>query len=126
MATAQILLVIAVAAMQPGPARPEPKPRIARISEEVALQRLRVAGVTDVRIVRRDSASVVLEGRVEGRRLLMRMDGTTGKVVSANDPARVIVPTGRPMGATVVLPQPIERDRIADPVLMREATRSPR
>jgi hypothetical protein len=127
------IVLIAGLAMQPGAGAhddhyrsPNLKPRIALISNEVAAQRLRVAGIDNVRIVGREARHILLEGVVGGRRMTLRMNAVTGEVVDARNPARIVLPVGRSERPRVTGPQlQLERSRIADPDLMREAVRSP-
>lgn len=104
--------------------RGELRPRIGLISNEVAVQRLRAAGVRNPVIVRRDAARITARGIVRGRLVTMHMDAKRGLTVVAGNPRQVIIPLG-------VAPNPmvrgsqlrVDRARVADPRLMRNAVR---
>ena len=128
------IVLLAGLAMQPAASghddhfrSPNLKPRIALISNEVAMQRLRVAGIGRVRLLGREPRYILLEGVVGGRTTRLRMDARTGLTVDARNPARIVLPLGsspRPRVTGSQLKE--ERPQIADPELMREAVRPPR
>jgi hypothetical protein len=102
------------------------RPRVGLISNEVAVQRLRVAGVRNSVVVGRDSNRILIQGTLRGRRALLSMDATSGVTVLANNPRQVIIPRGAALNPLVTGRQvPVNRARIADPRLMR-AVETPR
>jgi hypothetical protein len=99
------------------------QPRIGQISNEVAIQRLRTAGVENPQIVWRAGSQIIVEGIFEGRSATLRMDALQGHVTDEGDPARVII------GPGVAVEQPMitgpqlyqERSILSAPALMLDA-----
>jgi hypothetical protein len=118
------LLGVAAAA-QAQPRTPDIHNRIGNISDEVAVQRLRLAGVENPRILRREGQQIIVQGNVQGRETTLRVDALRGFVTEAANPAAVVVAPGVAAANPVVtgrqLLQP--RETLADPLLMREAVR---
>jgi hypothetical protein len=100
-------------------------PRIAQISDEVALQRLRSAGVQEPRVIRREDGRIVLQGMMGGRPTTLNMDALRGHAVDAADPSRMIVGPSAAVAPAVTGPQ-LRQDRgqLSDPALMRDAARA--
>lgn len=109
----------AVAAAQPtthGGHAEELRPRVGLISNEVAVQRLRLAGVQNPVVMRRERGRILIQGTVRGGRTLLSMDASSGVTVLANNPRQVIIPRGIARNPQVRGRQvPVDRSRIADP-----------
>jgi hypothetical protein len=98
------------------------RPRVGLISNEVAVQRLRLAGVRNPIVVGRERGRILVQGTVRGGRALLSMDASSGVTVFANNPRRVVIPRGIAQQPQVRGRQvPVDRSRIADPTLMRGA-----
>ncbi len=93
--------------------RGEMAPRLGLISDEVAVQRLTLAGVRAPEVLSRGPEGVALRGEV-----VLTLDPATGVVVDALAPGLVVVPLGNRAAPP---PEPVDRGRIADPALMRGA-----
>jgi hypothetical protein len=98
------------------------RPRIGVISNVVALQQLRMAGLANPRIVTRDATRIVVQGDIAGQPTILHMDPLRGGAVLAADPRRVIIPLGT-AAAPMVRGAQLRLDwaRIADPALMKGA-----
>ena len=128
-------LVSPVSAQPPAPpgsphthsrSRPEIRPRIGQISDEVALQRLRIAGVENPRVLRREGSAIVAQGSIGGQDATLRLDALQGRLVNTDAPAMSLAGPGaaaveRPMVNGRQLREP--RSALSDPALMRDAVR---
>lgn len=102
------------------------RPRVGLISNEVAVQRLRLAGVQNPMVVGRDRGRILVQGTVRERRALLSMDAASGVTVLANNPRQIIIQRGIAPNPQVRSRQvPVDRSRIAEPSLMR-AVQNPR
>jgi hypothetical protein len=119
---AGLALVVPAAAQQ---LTPDLQPRIGQISDEVALQRLRMAGIENPRVLRREGTDIIAQGSFQGRKATLRLDALRGRLVDTAAPSAVIVGPGatvaQPMVTGPQLPQ--ERSTLSDPALMRGAIR---
>jgi hypothetical protein len=106
---------------------PDLKPRIGLMSDEVALQRLRTAGIANPRVIRRERGRLVVEALVGSDTTTLYVDLLRGSVTNARNPAQIIVPIGRADRPQVTGPQlRVERERLADPSRMRNMVATPR
>jgi len=107
------------------PRVPDIRPRVGQISDEVALQRLRAAGVDNPRVLRREGTDILVQGSFQGRETTLRLDGLQGTLVDTAAPAKELLG----LGATIDRPQVTgpqlvaPRAALSDPALMREAVR---
>lgn len=100
-------------------------PRVGRMSDEVIVQRLRLDGVENARIVRRDGNTVRVQGMRAGRALQLEVEALTGKVFDVSTPNRRLMIGGAvaPQRPIIVGPQiSVARERLADPQLMNDVT----
>jgi hypothetical protein len=119
---AVLALVVPAAAQQP---TPDVRPRIGQISDEVALQRLRMAGVENPRVLRREGTDIIAQGSVQGREATLRLDALRGRLVDTANPSAVIAGPGAPVSQPSVTGPQLRQERsvLSDPALMREAIR---
>jgi hypothetical protein len=107
------------------PGAPNLRPRIGQISDEVALQSLRMAGIDNPRVVRREGTQIVAKGNMRGREVTLQLDTLQGRLVDMAAPS---VALGGP-GATVARPLisgpqlRAPRSALSEPMLMRDAIR---
>jgi hypothetical protein len=96
---------------------------VGKISDEVALARLKTAGVQNSAVVRRDDNKLILRGEVEGRSAEIEVDVMSGHAVDLGANRRTLI---GPQG-TFERPQitgrelPVDHHDIARPELMRNA-----
>ena len=112
------------------------KPRIGIISDDVARQRLKLAGVENAEILRREGQRIVARGVVGGQPVTLHMDALQGAITDAAEPQRRLngprvvgpgVMASAAAGADSAprsTPTVIERSRVADPELMRDAAKT--
>jgi hypothetical protein len=98
---------------------------VGKISDDVALARLKTAGVQNPAIVRRTNDKLILHGEVEGRAAEIEVNVMSGHAVDLSADRRLIGPQGtlaRPLitGREV----PVDHHDIARPELMQNAVRS--
>ena len=107
------------------PAAPELRPMVGLMSDEVALQRLRMAGVENPRVLRREGTDIVAQGTLQGRDTTLRLDAMQGRLVDTSAPTKALGGPGAVIEHPVVTgPQlNIPRAALSDPALMREATK---
>lgn len=106
---------------------PDLKPRIGLMSNEVALQRLRTAGIVNPRVLRREGDRLILQAVVGGEARTLHMDLSRGEVTDASNPSRVVLSVGRSDRPLVTGSQlQVDRRRLSDPALMRDTIRTPR
>jgi hypothetical protein len=109
------------AGAQPKVPSTEPQPIIGVISDEVARQRLRAAGIDQVAVVKREGDRIILRGAIDGQRVTLQMNALNGNVVDPRHPARrIVIPRTAPdrvAGPQVTVPQ----SRMSDAELMRGA-----
>jgi hypothetical protein len=117
------LLIASVAEAQP--VAPDIHNRVGAISDEVALQRLRSAGVENPRILRREDLQIVAQGTLRGRETTLRIDALRGAVIDTANPTALLVAPGLAVGRPEVTGRQLLQPRttLADPSLMREAVR---
>jgi hypothetical protein len=98
---------------------------VGKISDDVALARLKTAGVQNPTVVRRDDDKLVLRGEVEGRTAEIEVDVMSGHAVDLGADRRSLIgPQGtleRPLITGRELP--VDHHDIARPELMRNAVR---
>lgn len=111
------------------------KPRIGIISDDVARQRLKLAGVENAEILHRESQRIVARGVVGGHLVTLLIDTLQGTVTDAAEPSRKLsgpgvagpsVTTSASTGANSARPDSelvVNGARIADPELMRDAAK---
>ncbi len=105
------------------PAVPQVKPTVGQISDEVALQRLRMVGIENPRVLRREGTDILAQGRLQGRDTTFRMEALQGHLVDTAAPGRVLGGPGaavdRPLitGPQVTVP----RSALSEPALMSGA-----
>jgi hypothetical protein len=97
------------------------KPTVGQISDEVALERARTAGLSSQRVVRREGTRIFLEGMVEGRVVELEIDAMSGHAVEVGGERRLMIgPEGVLSRPSVSGPQvPVESRKLSDPALMR-------
>jgi hypothetical protein len=117
-----LALVISAAAQQP---TPDLRPRVGQISDEVALQRLRMAGVENPSVLRREGTEIIAQGNLQGRETTLRLYALRGRLVDADAPSAVIAGPGATVSRPVVTGPQLHHDRstLSEPALMREAIR---
>lgn len=104
---------------------PEIRPENGLISDEVAVQRLRAAGVDNPRVLRREGTDILLQGSFRGQATTLRLDALQGKLVDTAAPAKALSGPGATIDRPqVTSPQLITpRAGLSEPALMREAVR---
>jgi hypothetical protein len=119
---AGLALVVPAAAQQP---TPDLRPRIGQISDEVALQRLLMAGIENPRVLRREGTDIIAQGSFQGREATLRLDVLRGRLVDTAAPSAVIAGPGATVAQPLVTGPQLrqERSMLSDPALMREAIR---
>jgi hypothetical protein len=100
------------------------KPRVGRMSDEVIVQRLRLAGVENAQVVSRRDDVVVVRGAQAGQPKQFEVEALSGRVFDLSGGQRRLIIGGgaiepRPMINGAQIPQ--ERERFANPELMRNA-----
>lgn len=116
------LLVAGTAQAQQRP--PDIHNRIGAISDEVAVERLRLAGVENPRVVRREGSQIIVQGGVQGRETTLRMDAQRGGVTEAANPSVVLLAPGAAAARPAVTGRQLpERAIVANPALMRDVVR---
>jgi hypothetical protein len=115
-------LVLPAIAQQP---TPDLRPRIGQISDEVALERLRMAGVENPRLLRREGTEIIAQGYFQGRDATLRLDALRGRLVDPAVPSVVIAGPGATVARPVVTGPQLRQERslLSEPALMREAIR---
>ena len=93
------------------------------VSDEVALARLRTAGVENPQITRRQDFKVFITGTVQGQRTEIELDALSGQAVEAAGTRRMLIgPRGAIAQPHVTGSQvPVDHRNIANPALMRDA-----
>ncbi|ATQ78009.1 hypothetical protein CR152_28495 [Massilia violaceinigra] len=127
--TFSLLVLMAACASLPSPAAAHDddprgaKPRIGLISNDVALQRLRAAGVPGATVIKREQGVIVLRASIDGKPVTVHMDALNGNMVDPGNPARRIATPGiGRLPPMVSVPQlRVPRARLSEPDLMREA-----
>jgi hypothetical protein len=120
-----VIGLLGAGAAQAQPKTPDIHNRIGTISDEVAVQRLHMAGVENPRILRREGQEIIAQGSVQGRETTLRVDSLRGSVTEVANPAAVLVAPGAAAAHPVVTGRQLSQPpaTLADPSLMREAVR---
>jgi hypothetical protein len=93
------------------------------VSDEVALARLRSAGVENPQITRRQDTKVYITGTVQGQHTEIELDAISGHAVEATGARRMLI------GPRAAIDQPdvtgsqvpVDHRHIGNPALMRDA-----
>ena len=103
--------------------RRDPNPRIGQISDEVALQRLRVEGFDNPRILRREGTNIIMQGDRQGSQTTLRLDALQGRLFDTATPDQALGGPGAQMSSPMVsgLQVGIPRAALSEPNLMRDA-----
>jgi hypothetical protein len=106
-------------------AAPDLRPRVGQISDEVALQRLRMAGIENPRVVRRVGTEIIAQGTLQGRQATLRLDALQGRLVDTAAPSVALAGPGTTVAHPLITgPQLRElRSELSEPILMRDVIR---
>src|SRR5262245_39832130 len=112
-----VISLLGAGAAQAQRQAPDIHNRIGTISDEVAVQRLRMAGVENPRILRREGQHIIVQGGVQGRETTLRVDSLRGAVTEVANPAAVLVAPGAAAAHPVVTGRQLTQPRatLADP-----------
>ena len=92
------------------------------VSDEVALARLKTAGVQNPQIVRRQDTKVFMTGTVQGQHTEIELDGLSGHAVEATPARRMLIGPQGAIGQPHVTGTqvPVDHKALSNPALMRD------
>jgi len=118
------VIAVAVQAHEEGYGSANLAPRVGRMSDEVIMQRLRIAGIENPLIINRSGNNVTARGQMGGREVRLEVQALSGKVFELNQRQRRQIIGGAIQEASPLIRGQqilVERDKLADPVLGRDA-----